>query len=262
MFMCRINPHKIRQPENFQDCWILSPTPDEVRPYKILIKKIPITPLTIASQQEIKLCLKQPNPIYSQILQEKDESFFNKKNFEFNNLTNYDYVLKLYSQNPFINRFLRDPYNQNEQNGLFFNPIQCNNINDKKSFVWCLHKAVTQNYPIIPNGTILYRGVCFKLPHNIGIGTKFYFPEFLSTSRDINISKDFALSGTLMFITIQNNGTDGNKVYCRDIEYISDYPQQKEVLFTSHCQFRITNIERTLSLDYLYLICEGHHFQR
>ena len=260
MFMCRINPHKIRQPENFQDCWILSPTPDEVRPYKILIKKIPISPIAIASQQEIKLCLKQPNPIYFQILKEKDESFFNKKSFEFKNLSNYDYVLKLYSQNPFINSFLREPYNQNGQNNLFLPPIQYNNVNDKKSFVWCLHKAVTQNFPTIPNGTILYRGVCFKLPFNIGIGTKFYFPEFLSTSRDINIAKDIAGNGTLMIINVQNNGTDGNKVYCRDIEYISDYPYQKEILFTSHCQFRITKIERTFPLDYLYLICEGHHF--
>ena len=40
MFMCRVSPSKIRQPETFQNCWILNPTPDEVRPYKILIKKI------------------------------------------------------------------------------------------------------------------------------------------------------------------------------------------------------------------------------
>ena len=55
MFMCRVNPSKIRQPQNFPDCWILSPTPDEIRPYKILIKKIPKSPLAIGSQQTLKM---------------------------------------------------------------------------------------------------------------------------------------------------------------------------------------------------------------
>ena len=138
---------------------------------------------------------------------------------------------------------------------------QNNNINEDKSFVWCLHKAITQNYPNVPNDTIVYRGVFFKLPYNIGVGTKFFFPEFLSTSRDINIAKDRAGNGTLMYINVQNNGINGKKVYCRDIEYISDYPEEKEILFTSHCQFRIVNIQRTPGLDYLYLICEGYHFK-
>ena len=252
MFMCRVNPSKIRQPENFQDCWILSPTPNEVRPYKILIKKIPKSPLAIASQQVIKMCLTSPDPSYFEILQNKNESFFNQKNgSEYNNLSNYDYVIKLYSQASTINNFLRDPNNPN----LYYG------INDTKSFVWCLHKALTQKTPKIANGTIVYRGICFKLPYNIGIGTKFYFPEFLSTSRDINIAKEFAGLGTLIYITIQNNGTNGKKVYCRDIEYISDYPDQKEIVFTSYCQFLITKIDRSNpSLDIMHLTCEGHNF--
>ena len=250
MFMCRVNPSKIRQPETFQDCWILSPTPEEVRPYKILIKKIPKSPLAIASQQVIKMCFTSPDPSYFQILQQKDESFFNKKiGSQFSHLSNYDYVLKLYSQSSTINTYLRDPNNQ------YYN------INDSKSNVWCLHKACTQNYPKIENGTILYRGVCFRLPNNIGVGTKFYFPEFLSTSRDINIAKNIAGQGTLMYITILNNGTNGKKVYCRDIEYISDYPNQKEILFTSYCQFKVTKIEKTPTLDHLYIICEGYNFE-
>ena len=249
MFMCRVNPSKIRQPENFQDCWILSPTPDEVRPYKILIKKIPKSPLAIASQQVIKMCLTDPDPSYYQILQNKDESFYNKKNSSgYSHLSNYDYVLKLYSQSPGINSYLREPNNQYYNN------------NENKSNVWCLHKAVTQDHPKVENGTVLYRGVCFRLPDNIGVGTQFYFPEFLSTSRDINIAKGIAGSGTLMYITIQNNGTNGKKVYCRDIEYISDYPYQKEILFTSYCQFRITKIEKTPALDIMHLTCEGHNF--
>ena len=246
MFMCRVNPLKIRQPENFQDCWILNPSPDEVRPYKILIKKIPKSPLAIASQQTFKMCLTSPDPSYSQILQQKDESFFNQKNSSgYSHLNNYDYVLKLYSQGSSINTYLRNPSSHN---------------NSSKSNVWCLHLACTQPNSGVTDGTILYRGVCFKLPSNIGIGTKFFFPEFLSTSRDINIAKGIAGSGTLMHITVQNNGTNGKKVYCRDIEYISSHPSEKEILFTSHCQFRITKIERSQTLDIMHLTCEGHHF--
>ena len=247
MFMCRVKPSKIMQPENFKDCWILSPSPDEVRPYKILIKKIPKSPLAIQSQQVIKLCLDpNPPPLYFQILQEKNESFFQKKMNNYPNLSDYDYVLKLYSQASTINSFLRDPIS-------YTTP-------DSKSNVWCLHKAISQNVNNVENGTLVYRGVCFKLPDNIGVGMKFYFPEFLSTSTDINIAKDIAGSGTLMYITIQNNGANGKKVYCRNIEYISDYPFQKEILFTSYCQFRVTKIEKTLNLDLLYLTCEGHNF--
>ena len=269
MFMCRVNPFKIKQPENFPDCWILSPTPNEVRPYKILIKKIPISPLAIASQQVIKMCLTDPDPSYFQILQEKDESFFNKRNYNIGNfgtgnshiLNNYDYVINLYSKSSEINYYLRDPHKTNNNDNPFLFLNTNNNIKDNQSNVWCLHKALTQNFPIIQNGTVVYRGVQFKLPDNIGVGTKFFSPEFLSTSKDINIAKEFALNGTLMFITIQNNGINGKKVYCRDIEYISDYPHQKEIVFTAYCQFRITKIEKTPFLDYLYLTCEGHQFK-
>ena len=264
MFMCRVKPSKIKQPENFQDCWILSPTPNEVRPYKILVKKI-ISSLAFSSQQVIKMCLDNPDPSYFQILKEKDESFFNKRNLNlgisgiYSNLNNYDYVINLYSQCSEINYYLRDPNNINNNQFNYF--IQNTSLKDKKSNVWCLHKALTRNSQIIPNGTVVYRGVHFRLSNDIGTGTKFYFPEFLSTSLDINIAKDFAENGTLMIITIQNNGTDGKKVYCRNIEEVSDYPNQKEVVFTAYCQFRITDVKRTPSLDYMYLTCEGHHFK-
>ena len=246
MFMCRVKPSKIMQPENFKDCWILSPTPDEVRPYKILIKKIPKSPLAIQSMQVIKMCNDPlPPPIYFQILSEKNESFYQKKLNNFPNLTDFDYVLKLYSQASTINSFLRNPQNPSI---------------DNKSNVWCLHKAITQNVNNVQNGTLVYRGVCFKLPNDLGIGKKFYFPEFLSTSTDIKIAQDIAGGGTLMYITIQNNGVNGKKIYCRNIEYISDYPYQKEILFTAYCQFRVTKIEKTPNLDLLYLTCEGHNF--
>ena len=41
-----------------------------------------------------------------------------------------------------------------------------------------------------------------------------------------------------------------------DIEQISAFPFEREIIFTSHCQFRVTNIENNI----LYLTCEGLNF--
>ena len=247
MFMCRVNSKKIRQPQNFPQLWILSPTPDEIRPYKILIKKIAKTSLANASQQNIKMTLYSPPPTYYQILQNKDESYFSKNT---SGISNYDFVLKdytgcLYSS---VNNYLRD------------GAVTNNNNKDLNSTVWCLHKAITQNNSNVQNGVLLYRGVCKKLPSDIGIGTRFFFPEFISTSKDINVAKSFGGSGTLMYITVENNGTNGKKVYCRDVSSISNFPHEQEILFTSYCKFRVTKIEKSDGWDILHLTCEGHNF--
>ena len=244
MFMCRVKSSEIRQPETFQDCWILSLTPDEVRPYKILIKKIPKSALAVASLQEIKCCY-QPNDSYIKILQQKDESFFNKNT---SGLNNNDFILKSYTDSSFINSYLRN------------NEISNYTENDLKSYAWCLHKAITQNNQNVDNNILVYRGVRVKIPNSIGVGSRFYFSEFLSTSKDINIAKNFAGTGTLMYITILNNGINGNKIYCRDVESISSYPTEKEIIITSYCYFRVTKIERSPQLDQLYLNCEGYLF--
>ena len=193
------------------------------------------------------LCTTNPPDSYYQILQNKDESFFNKN---YLGLSNLDYALRIYTNGSYINGYLR--------NG----ELQGYSENELKSTVWCLHKAITQTNVVVPvtDGTILYRGVCFKLPNNIGVGTKFYFPEFLSSSRDINIAKSFGGSGTLMYITVKNNGTNGKKIYCRDVEYITSCKGQKEIIFTSYCQFRITKIEKNPTWDIMHLTCEGHYF--
>ena len=241
MFMCRVKPSKIRQPENFKDMWILSPTPDEVRPYKILIKLVPISPLAFASQFGVTMFFdNSPSPSYFQILKTKDESYFNNINF---NVNKFEFILRDYTGGGFhINDYLRNNINLN------------NNI--QNSYIWCLHKAITQSIPNVQNGTVVYRGIAVKLPYTLGIGQKFYFKEFLSTSKDFNIAKSFAHNGTLIIITISNNGINGKLNYCRDIESISAFPQEKEILFTSHCQFRVTNIENNT----LYLTCEGYDF--
>ena len=249
MFMCRVNPSKIMQPENFKDCWILSPTPDEVRPYKILIKK-PISALAIASEEEIKICIEPPQLLYD-IIKEKDESYFNKFNNDNNNTTKnkYDSILREWTGigSQRINDYLR----KNTQSV----PVK-----DIKSNIWCLHKAITESESNVNNNTTVYRGIKVKLPKNIGKGTQFYFKEFLSTSKDIETAKVFANCGTLMHISIQNNGINGKKVYCRDIENISQFPHEKEIIFTAFCHFIVTDIKKEGTLDVIYLTCDGYNF--
>ena len=248
MFMCRVNPSKIMQPENFKDCWILSPTPDEVRPYKILIKKIPISPLAIASEGEIKICIDSPPKIFFDIMNEKDESYLNKFNNQ--NITNkYNSILKEWTGlgSGRINNYLRN-------NKLSLTEKEL------KSNIWCLHKAITESEPNVENNITVYRGIKVKIPNNIGVGTKFYFKEFLSTSKDINTAKCFAGNGTLIYISIQNNGINGKKVYCRDIENISQFSFEKEIIFTAFCQFIVTKVEKNENLDVIYLTCDGYNF--
>ena len=74
--MCRVNSKKIRQPKNFRECWILNPTPDEVRPYRILIKKVPISPLAGALNDKIVTTISPINYILSAI-KSNDLSFHN-----------------------------------------------------------------------------------------------------------------------------------------------------------------------------------------
>ena len=248
MFMCRVNPSKIMVPENFKDCWILAPTPDEVRPYKILIKKIPISALAIASQEEIQICIDKPPQIFFDIMQEKDESYFNKFN---NNNKNekFKQILREYTGmgSQRINNYLRNKKLSLPEKQL-------------KSNIWCLHQAITQSMTNVQNNITVYRGITVKIPNNIGIGTKFYFKEFLSTSKDIKMAESFAGNGTLMHISIQNNGINGKKVYCRDIENISQFTFEKEIIFTAFCQFIVTDIERNEKLDVLKLTCDGYNF--
>ena len=63
-----------------------------------------------------------------------------------------------------------------------------------------------------------------------------------------------------MVISIQNNGINGKKVYCRDIENISRFHFEKEVIFTAFCEFKITSIEKQNNLDVIYLTCIGYNF--
>ena len=71
LLMCRVKPNKIRQPKNFPGCWILNPTPDEIRPYRILFKKV--TKSSLGAQ--LKLSIK-PEDFIINILNSKNVTFY------------------------------------------------------------------------------------------------------------------------------------------------------------------------------------------
>ena len=245
--MCRVNPKKIRQPQGFPDCWILNPTPSEVRPYRILIKKIFKSPMAGASQNEIKTFSTTPE-YYKDIAKKKDTSFF-KKNHSLMN--NDDFVIKLYTSNEYtyINNYLRSgiidgssPYTENEI----------------KSWAWCLHNALTNKKSNVSNGSIYYRGVSRKFPDELGIGSKFIFSEFTSVSEDKNVALGFAAQGTLFIIRIENN--NNSHYYCYNISKMSHFQNEREILITSNCTFHITKKDENKkdSVDEIYLTCEGY----
>ena len=129
--MCRVNLKKIRQPKGFKDCWILNSSPYEIRPYRILIKKIFQSALAGGSQYEIKTFMSTPSNI-KDIIAKKDKSFYITNKIKF---SNDDYVIHLYTKPNFVelNYYLRE--------GKL---LQDYHFTEKqlKSWVWCLHCAL------------------------------------------------------------------------------------------------------------------------
>ena len=248
LLMCRVRPDKIRQPNGFPNCWILNPLPSEIRPYRILIKRIFQSALAGASQEEIKV-FTTPPIYYKNIIQQKDTSFYSTNT---TTLNNDDYVINLYSSNDYryINNYLREG-----------KVLDQNIYNEQKlkSWAWCLHNSLTKKTSNVPNSSICYRGVSRKFPSNLGIGSKFMFGEFTSASIDKSIALSFASHGTLFIIRIENN--NNSNYYCYNITKMSQYQHEKEVLITSYCTFHITNIENKddkNDVDKIYLTCEGY----
>ena len=66
-----------------------------------------------------------------------------------------------------------------------------------------------------------------------------------------------------MEITIKNNDTNGSPNYCYYIAGISEYPWEKEILFSSHCYFSVSKIKRHRdAYDYVCLICHGCYLNK
>ena len=276
MLMCRVNPKKIRQPKNFPQCWILNPTSEEVRPYRILIKLLENSPLTFAAKNKIILSASPVQYIISAIKTDDNDSFYNlqeDKRFEKIIKINKQKVpteffpIRLYSSNyySFINEYLR---NEMITQKKIVNGTELIGFSEQeiKSWVHCLHLALRKNKNV-GNNTIVYRGISkYRFPSEIGIGSKFYIREFVSTSLKRSIAEQFLnynnknVGGTLMTITIKNNGIDGHPNYCYYIKGLSCYQKEEEILISSHCYYTVTNIERTNNFDYANIICEGFLF--
>ena len=86
----------------------------------------------------------------------------------------------------------------------------------------------------ISQGTIVYKGVNKKPPSCWKVGDSFYFPEFVSTSLDLNVAKEF---GDYIFV-IKLNGKG-----FKGVERLSIYPSEKEVLINAYSKFKITKID-------------------
>jgi hypothetical protein len=132
------------------------------------------------------------------------------------------------------------------------------NRNELNSAICCLQRAI-KNRMNVENGTVVYRGITNKFDESINVGSQFYFSTFVSTSTDKKFAQDIIRErkiefggegeGTLMTITIQNNGTDENHPnYCLNIENISLSPWQKEILICSHCYFQVIKFEKKVIL--------------
>ena len=129
-------------------------------------------------------------------------------------------------------------------------------IDHIKSFIFCLQEALRKNKNV-KDGTIVYRGIKeIKLENNIGIGSKFYFREFISTSIDEKVGRDFIRDeGTLFKIKIKNNK---RRNYCFYVGKISAFPNESEILISSFCYYVVTEIKRIEGgIDLVNLDCLG-----
>ena len=252
ILMCRINSKKIRQPKNYNKFWILNPTPDEIRPYRILIKKIPISPLIgtlndilITSQNPIEYIISainnKDNSFYSTVNQYPEYAILNKQKL------NDDFaIIKFYTGEfyCYLNNYLRNK----ERVDLF-------EEKDFFSWIYCLQLALKRNINVL-EGTNVYRGVNKKFSEEILVGSKFFFREFTSCTTSLEQALHFAGSlGTILVITIKNNEKQN---YCFSVKDISVVPNEDEILISCHCYYTVNKIEKKDYLDYYYLTCEGY----
>ena len=177
---------------------------------------------------------------YKEIIKERDKSFYNNNKSDFDN---FSYVLNRYTGDEYwyLNNYLR--------NGK----VEGFTEKELKSWAYCLHSSLQFRTSNVKNGTVVYRGVATPAPSSWKVGSRFYFPEFVSTSLDYDIAYNFSKGVTMFVITIKNNGNDGRNNYCRNIADISNYDEE-EVLITAFCIFTITKIDGNT----YYLDCEGY----
>ena len=257
ILMCRVNPDKIRILNNKENQWVLNPNSNEIRPYRILIKKI-----ESPKEDNIILALIPVNYI-NEAINSRNNSFFEfyhndeyKRFCEINGMQIEKelFVIRLYTNiEPLYYKYLND-YLRQEKIDYFTK-------DELKSLTYCLHSALEKQNNV-ENGTTVYRGVSLKFPSEIQINTTFYFREFVSTSTNEDVARIFAYRGSFFIIKIENNGINGFPNYCFNTNGISMNEDEEEILISSHCSFRLTGKERKIApdgieYDEIYLTCEG-----
>ena len=131
------------------------------------------------------------------------------------------------------------------------------------SWIKWLQKALIEytikDTTLIEENLIVYRAIKnHRFQNNYGVGSCFFNNEFWSTSKEKKFALDWlGNKGTLLEITITNNGINGYPKYCQYIETITVSKNQQEVLLAINCHFRVINIVRGKNIDYVSLRCEG-----
>ena len=171
-------------------------------------------------------------------IKSKDNSFYiisNDDKFScfalINNIKIEDdfFVIRLYSS--IYYKFLNNYLLTKEINGFTEEQL--------KSWIYCLHLALSRNKNVAEN-TIVYRGIIERFPSYLGISSKFYIRSFLSTSKKRKFSEELVRhyeNSTLFIIKITNNGNNCYPNYCCYIEDISYTPNQYEVIISCLCCF-------------------------
>ena len=228
-----------------------------------MLKRIPFSPLAEALNSTIVISQSPVNYIISAI-KSNDLSFYNLKNEEkFYSISRMNgqlvsndfFVIRLYTSVyfGFINDYLRNNKILDSFRG--FSGFSEGQI---RSWVCCLQLALSRNKNV-QEDIIVYRGVKSSFPKNIGIGSKFYFKEFISTSVKKSFSEEWIdKKGTVFEIKIKNNGVNGYPNYCYYVEDITVSKNQYEVLISCHSYFTVTYIKHANQIDYIGLICEGN----
>ena len=251
LIMCRVNPNKIRIPKSCPQIWILNPNSFEIRQYRVLIKIIPLTRI----KEKSIVAFPQPRNLYRNIIIEKNLDAFNDYRItdimEKNNYNKHEAIINYYTGISYmeINRYL---WNNNLNNDKFLD-----------TYIWCLHSTlrnfykdvIPENIKLVKDGTIVYRKCVSHDFKKYGVGSQFYYSNFISTSLNEGIKDKW--DGTAFYRIIIKNNEKGN--YCYFIQNISDHKEEEEVLITSYCQYLITNLSKDeKGIDIIDMICLGY----
>jgi len=241
LIMCRVNPNKIRIPQNFPKVWIVNQNSFEIRQYRILIKIVVLTPLA----DKTFVAYSQPKKYYRQIIKKKDLSFFEndkiKEIMKEKNFNKHEAIVKFYTCDEYYrsinNSLIKGKYIKNKE------------LSEKEieSYIWCLHSTLRNYYKdvvsdkLIPvkDGTVLVRRSDRSFDLNkYGIGSQFYLSTFTSTS--LNMNSTFP-GEHKMIVTIKNNEKNN---YCYFIKNVSKYSTEEEVLITAYSNFFIKSVNK------------------